>query len=81
MMTGGQGKGTSDGLQFERECETVGQVTLKHGWIKVTMSATVYVIGIVDIDEQWLRSLIPDGKQLEHFMKGREREFHAHNET
>lgn len=39
--------------------------------------ARIYVVGLVDIDEVWLKAIVPDSTKYEALLEGRKDEFFA----
>lgn len=81
MMTGEQHPHDS-GIMYTRQIENLielapSRIIGNAGRWRTSAEAIVYIIGIVDIEEEWLRMLVPDEKKRDHLLKGNEREFFA----
>lgn len=88
IMMQGQGREVDNGMLYERDTDrmiidhdvetphTRKSVYLSTGskW-RSKLRATVYLVGLVDIDEQFLELIVPDPEKRAWLMKGNQDEF------
>lgn len=77
MMTG-ESSGTDNGMRYARQIErkNLGGRGGKYDTV-TAVTAEIYTIGIVDIDEAWLIALIPEINRRDKFLQGDQNGFYA----
>lgn len=71
MMTG-EGTGTENGMRYMRGIPSQQRKNETNA-----VSAEIYTIGIVDIDEAWLIALIPEINRRDKFLRGDQNGFYT----
>lgn len=67
MTSDASGVAVENGMKYTRKARS-GERGMTQQYL--TVEATIYIVGLVDIDTRWINTLIPDEKKRAAFLKG-----------